>query len=83
MDVVAELRKRDKAIREHHEFRTGRPMPQPFTLEAMAADEIERLRLEVDAAYTKGWRDRQSSIGAAGPREGSMVLSAPTDQPQS
>lgn len=49
-DLIAQLRERDKAVRAHHEFRTGRNMPKPMTLEGMAADEIDRLRAAVKLA---------------------------------
>lgn len=43
-DLVELLWERDEAARAHHSMRTGRDMPKPFTLEGMAAQEIERLR---------------------------------------
>ncbi len=43
-DLVSMLRERDAAARTHHEMRTGRDMPNPFTIEGMAADEIMHLR---------------------------------------
>lgn len=46
--LISMLREREAVVRTHHEMRTGRDMPMPFTIEGMAADEIERLQKLID-----------------------------------
>lgn len=51
--LVEKLQERDDSIRRHLEFRTGKPMPKPITLEGMAAERIAELEAVLRALVTQ------------------------------
>ena len=60
-ELVQQLQERDNAIRSHHEFRTGRSMPKPMTLEGMAAGRIAELEAALRGLlnYVDRYADRR------------------------